>query len=141
MLPASSTSTKSSSLAIPERCLLLKNSIQLWVSEAQAEVLLKLLSSKQSEYVTVQGQVFSSSEVNGIFTPDKMDEYTRRRNGQWQCKEREWHERGERCGCLAAKVKAKKDAEWEEYKQKHYAEHGYYPTRIEEAVENFRKIA
>jgi hypothetical protein len=28
-----------------------------------------------------------------------MEDYTRRKNGQWKCKYGNWHDKGEKCNC------------------------------------------
>jgi len=105
--------------------VLLKNSVQLWIPENDALRFITDWQTFQSPKVLViNDEAFSSTEVAGVFTPEKMDEYTRRKNQQWKCRRfGNWHDRGEKCECVDPTVLQER----EEYLKKFYKEHGYYP--------------
>ena len=81
-------------------CISIRSGVQIWVEQSRAATLQCILSTlTQHKFVEFEGQTFNTADLVGVFTPESMDELTRRKNGQWQCKHGEWHGRGEDCEC------------------------------------------
>ena len=107
-----------------QMCVLLKNGIQFWLDESIAQSFVEDWQNlKDHRVMVVGGEAFSSNEIAGVFSPEKMDEYTRRKNNQWKCGLANWHDRGEKCEC----EDPTKVAERLKYREEFYAGHGYYP--------------
>lgn len=81
----------------PQLCVMLKTGIQLWIDADKRKLLVEYL--KEKEFVDVDGQLVSRYEIAGVFTPDRVDEYTKRKNGMWKCQHGTWHERYTKCHC------------------------------------------
>ena len=41
----------------------------------------------------------NTNEISGIFSSQSMEEFNRRKNGQWKCSYNFWHEKFEKCDC------------------------------------------
>jgi hypothetical protein len=82
---------------LEERCILLRSGMEIWVSKQRADALTLLL--KREEFIQVDEEVINRFNVEGIFTPGRMEERRRRQNGQWMCKLGTWHDKGEKCEC------------------------------------------
>lgn len=78
-------------------CLLLRNGIQFWLEKDRATNLESKLSDKTKPFFDLDGNIVNKSDVTGIFAATVIEEMTRRKNGQWFCKEGYWHDRGEKC--------------------------------------------
>lgn len=118
-------------IANVQRCVLLKNGIQLWLDEDKALQFLKdWQSMNEPKVLLVNGEAFSSTEIAGVYTSGAMDEYTRRKNGQWKCRVGSFHDRGEKCVCKDPTS----ERDWETYRQKFYQAHGYYPLRTPQVI-------
>lgn len=118
--------TTTKQIATKQVCVLLKNGIQLWLDEKPAQSFVKDWQSlREHKVMVIQGEAFSSSEIAGVFSPEKMDEYTRRKNNQWKCTHSNWHDRGEKCEC----TDPEKEKEFELYRIEFYKQNGYYPLK------------
>lgn len=82
------------------KCILLKNKIEIWLEEDRINNLKRILSeAKDTKFIEIDGQLVNIFEISGIYDANKMQEYTRRKNGEWLCKKGTWHEKGQQCGC------------------------------------------
>lgn len=89
-------------IAKKQKCVLLRNDIEIWIDEDQSSRLIAVLDNRQSsQFIELQGQLINRSDVTGIFTAEKMEEKTRRKNGAWQCEYRKWHDKNTKCKCLS----------------------------------------
>ena len=87
-------------LAKIQRCVVIRGSFEIWVDEDKAEKLQSMLENLKAHFfVRWEGQSFNTADVTGIFTAEAMEERTRRKNGQWQCRANYWHDRFEKCAC------------------------------------------
>jgi hypothetical protein len=84
----------------PQLCLLLKNGMQIWQDKEKLELLRSRLESRREGFISVDGEFLSISEIAGIFSPERMKEYTMKKNKQWQCKFQFWHNYTEKCFCV-----------------------------------------
>lgn len=80
-------------------CVLLKNGIEIWLEKDRTDNLKSLMESNSVNYLDLDGETISKNQIAGIFTPQRMDEYTRRRNGEWKCGYEIWHEKNKNCYC------------------------------------------
>lgn len=95
------------------KCILLRNGVELWVETNRIAQLVELIRNTQgSRFIEYEGQVINTADVTGIFTPETMDAYTRRKNKQWQCSFGNWHDWREKCDCKRSQTEI--DAENEQ---------------------------
>lgn len=83
------------------RCVLIRGNIEIWLEHERCEYLeqiLKALGGKQT-FIKVDDQLVNTFEIAGIFTPNQMQDRSRRMNGQWKCEDNRWHNRYEKCEC------------------------------------------
>ena len=107
-----------------QKVIILEGNIELWIDADRAEKLVNEIKQVNfDDTFDYEGRTFAKRIFKGVFLPEDIENATRRKNGQWQCKYKKWHDRGEKCVCIDPKEKIKR----EEYKQKFYQEHGYYP--------------
>lgn len=77
--------------------------VVVWVEKDRADKLQLLFSKPRSEwplFIDIDGQQVNPSRVEGIFTASAMEDAQRRKNGQWQCLQGQWHDRFEKCACI-----------------------------------------
>ena len=78
-------------------CIKMRSGIEIWVEKEKAQKLIDLLGTTQTKFVEIDDEIINSVDVLGVFTPKTMEELTRRKNGEWQCKWGYWHCRNENC--------------------------------------------
>jgi hypothetical protein len=82
------------------KCIVLRNGIEIWAESERMQTLIGALRTiKESKFIEYDGQVINTADITGIFSPDTMDDYRRRKNGQWQCSHGAWHDKSEKCEC------------------------------------------
>jgi hypothetical protein len=86
-------------LAKRQLCIVLRNGMQIWIDEDRAEKLQLALNVSESKFINYGERIINSADVVGLFTPQDLDEFTRRKNGQWKCDYSNWHKREEICDC------------------------------------------
>ena len=81
-------------------CLRVRDGVEIWLEKERLENLIIYLEQlKENKFIKIDGRLVNSADVVGIFTPQDMEEVTRRRNGQWKDERGIWHDKGERvCG-------------------------------------------
>ena len=84
------------------RCIVMRNGIEVWIEDEKLENLKKvLLSSDKHSFIEVEGKILNTADISGVFSPQDLEEMTRRKNGDWKCKFDNWHAKRERCQCNA----------------------------------------
>lgn len=78
-------------------CIKMHSGVEIWVEKEKAQKLIDLLGTTQTKFVEIDGEIINSASVEGVFTPQTMEDMKRRKNGQFQCKWEYWHERGDKC--------------------------------------------
>ena len=79
-------------------CIVMRNNVEIWVEEERIESLRKALPLlKEHKFIGIDDEMLNTADIVGIFSAQTMEDTTRRKNGQWQCKYNYWHERGEQC--------------------------------------------
>jgi len=87
----------STELALNMRCVILNGGIEKWITEHQAKLIQDAVESNQ-KFIQLGDEMLSTYSIVGIFTPATLEERSRRKNGEWQCKYGYWHDRGNECG-------------------------------------------
>jgi hypothetical protein len=83
-------------------CIVVRNGIWVWVEQERAKILINVLGQNNCpQFITYEGRMINKADITGIFLPEDIDAYTRRKNGQWQCDKGKWHNRGVACDCPA----------------------------------------
>lgn len=105
-------------------CIVMRSGVQIWLEKERVEKLMEVLKTiKESKFIELDGETLNTADVSGIFKPGTMEDFTRRKNGYWQCDYRVWHEQREKCECLSLKqIKIR-----EENRQTHRARYGVDP--------------
>lgn len=79
----------------------MRGGVQIWEEREQLLKLQKILENiTSSTFISFGEQTINSVDIVGIFSAETMVDYTRRKNGEWQCVYGEWHRRFVECGCL-----------------------------------------
>ena len=105
-------------------CVIIRGGIEIWLEKERAEKLIQMLTViKESKFIEFNGQILNTADITGIFTPDVMEEKTRRRNGEWKCRLENWHGKGEKCDCKSFEYNKIISDKKEEF----YKKNGYYP--------------
>lgn len=81
------------------KCVVIRSGIQIWAETSKLEELQRLLENNKKGYVIIENEFVRSEDIVGIFTPQAMEELTKRKNGEWQCKYGNWHQRFKKCKC------------------------------------------
>ena len=101
-------------IAKEQRCLLLREGIEIWIDKEKAEKISQDLSSNRAgKFNKIEGRLINIADIVGIFNPKDLEELKRRKQGQWLCKYGYWHLKTElHCDCS---VRNKKDPFQEKY--------------------------
>lgn len=96
-------------------CVCMRNGVEVWIEKDRADFLQDALERiTQSKFIRFDDQTFNSADVVGIFHASTMADATRRKNGMWGCQHGNWHDKGEKCGCIskehAQKIKQREEA-------------------------------
>jgi hypothetical protein len=83
-------------LTVKLMCISMRNGVNIWVEKTRMDALyLVLEKSRESRFVTFDGTVINTADIVGIFTPQQMDEMSKRKRGLWDCQYGEWNARTE----------------------------------------------
>ena len=81
-------------------CVVIRNGIEIWVDDSFAERFKTALTKLTGHtFIPFEDRILNTADITGIFNAEDMDEFKRRKNGQWKCKENKWHEKGDHCEC------------------------------------------
>lgn len=90
----------SNELAMDLMCIAMRNGVELWMESDKANKLQEALQGiTQSKFVRYEGQTINTADIVGVFNAKTMEEYKRRKNGEWQCRYGNWHDRQQECSC------------------------------------------
>lgn len=102
-------------------CVQVRSGAELWIEKSRAENFMKWLAQPNApQFVECEGNMINRADIVGIFTPQVMETSVRRKNGEWQCKKGQWHERKQECGCRSLE-ETRGDEEF-------FKINGYYPA-------------
>lgn len=86
-------------------CILIRGDIQIWEENDKVEKIKQmLLNSPKIRFLMLGERVINTADIVGIFTPQDLEDHTRRLNGEWKCKYGNWHKKGEECHCDEVKI-------------------------------------
>jgi hypothetical protein len=81
-------------------CILMRSGVEIWVEADRAENLkTSIEASKQSMFVRYENQLLNTADISGIYTADVMADLTRKKNGEWKCRQAVWHQYRTKCDC------------------------------------------
>lgn len=82
----------------------MRSGVEIWIENERAQTLQEaLMAITQHKFIRFGDQTFNTADIVGVFQATTMEAATRRKNGQTQCKEGVWHDKGEKCDCLPRK--------------------------------------
>lgn len=85
-------------------CIQMRSGVEVWIEANRADnVQATLQAITQSKFIKLDNQTLNTADIVGVFQASTMEAATRRKNGQSQCKEGSWHDKGEKCDCLPRK--------------------------------------
>ena len=59
-----------------------------------------LLSSPNvPKFIKIKGLDRNVSNMSGVFSAQEMEDSKRRKNGEYQCKYKTWHDKFQKCDC------------------------------------------
>lgn len=94
----------STELAKRQCCVQIRGGIEFWVDEEKAPIIKRALTDSTQKFIEIQGELINIYEILGIFSPEAMEERTRRKNGEWQCHKGTWHQKGHECACKPKEI-------------------------------------
>lgn len=97
-----------------QKCLMIRNEIEIWLDEEKWKRLEKVLSMDKNglpKFINIEGRFVNVVDIVGIFKPQDLEDLKRRKNGQWKCKYNVWHDRGTNCDCDALEKQKQKEEE------------------------------
>ena len=78
----------------------MRNGAEVWKEDERLNDLgEKLISGQKIGFIKIDDEIINSADIVGVFTPQTMDEITRRKNGQWKCQNEKWHDKFKKCEC------------------------------------------
>jgi len=92
-------------LATQQKCVVMRNGIEVWLSKEGAEDFEKELHSGAKGFVPLKGRTVNTADILGVFPPEDMEDLIRRKNREWKCKQGNWHNLGEKCNCVSKEEK------------------------------------
>lgn len=107
-----------------EKCVVLRNGIELWLAAEKAQKLQAVLANMtEHKFITIDGRTLNTADCTGIYSAEDMARQVRHKNGQWQCRLGTWHDKGGTCNCQDDAEQARRC----EQAQAFHRQHGYYP--------------
>lgn len=93
-------------LAKKTKCVQIRTGVEIWMEDEKAEALMALFSQPNPpQFIRYEGRMINKADLCGVFLPEDMQSSTRRKNGEWTCKQGSWHAKGEKCECLDKQTK------------------------------------
>lgn len=77
-------------------CIVIRGGIEIWVEADKLPDIEK--GKEQKKSFILNGELINSADIVGVFKATTMEEFARRKNGQWKCDFGFWHDRFEKCG-------------------------------------------
>ncbi len=84
-----------------QKVIMLRSGVEIWIEEEYANRLKSiLLNSKETKFIEIDNSVINSTDIIGVFSPQELEDATRRKNGQWKHTNGNWYNRGDKvCQC------------------------------------------
>lgn len=102
------------------KCICLRNGVELWIESERID---KINLENSGRFLKIGEEIINTADIVGIFTAQAMEDKTRRQNGEWQCRQGEWHSKKDKCECVDKNLIRQKIKEAELY----YDQYGAWP--------------
>lgn len=87
-------------ISVELMCVQMRSGVEIWAEKEKLDNLMQILQqTSQFKFVTLDGEMFNTADIVGIFTPMTMEKYAHQKKGDWQCNRGTWHGRREDCEC------------------------------------------
>lgn len=81
-------------------CILMRSGVEIWVETGRAENLKRQIEGAAgSMFVRYENQFINTADISGIYTAEVMADLTRRKNGEYKCRQGTWQQYRSRCDC------------------------------------------
>lgn len=81
-------------------CVQMRSGVEIWIEEEKTKSLSNILFSlNESKFIEFEDEIINTADISGIYKAKTMQDFTRRKNGQWKCDQSKWHDRNTRCEC------------------------------------------
>lgn len=88
-----------SDLTVSEKCVLLRNDIEIWVPEEIGDRIGGDWMRDRNSILNIKGSYINGVDITGVFCPTTLEEHKRRKRGEWRCQHGEWHNKNDECRC------------------------------------------
>ena len=76
--------------------------VEKWVNADEAAKIEQLLQTITANiFIKVAGETINTSRIEGVYTPQTLEEHLRRKNGEFPCRFGTWHPKFGKCDCEA----------------------------------------
>lgn len=86
----------------------MRSGSEFWISGELAEKISNILVQQKSHsfmrLAELGGRVINTADIVEICTAQQIDERNRLKNKEWQCAEKTWHRKGDKCFCAREKA-------------------------------------
>jgi hypothetical protein len=83
-----------------QKVVLLQDGILFYMDAERADALADAIRPLNfDDQIKFDGRDFTKRMYLGVFLPGDIEEQTKRKNGDWICRIKKWHHRGEQCDC------------------------------------------
>jgi hypothetical protein len=84
-----------------QKVIVMRNGIEIWTDSTKAERFQADWAGGQVKgAIGFEGRTLNTADILGVFTPQDLADLTRRKNGEWECKQNKWHMRNTKCDCM-----------------------------------------
>lgn len=77
----------------------MKSGIEIWIDEDKAGRVIDYLQQQKTGFGQVEGRLINLVEIEGVFTPNDLEDLKRVKQGQRKCKWGNWHAKDDPCEC------------------------------------------
>ena len=107
-------------------CVLMRGGVQIWLEDDKINKLKDVLDNLSStKFIRVDDVVFNTADLVGIFDATMMEDVSYRKNGWWQCRNRNWHDKNENCHCSSKQENTEQKEIYEAIKKCGKCENGF----------------
>jgi hypothetical protein len=90
----------SKELTKEQKCIVMRNSFEIWIDKEKAEQLQKdLETGKVNGFLRIENRTLNAVDISGIFSSIDIEDMHHKKQGDYQCKYSVWHKRGDICYC------------------------------------------
>lgn len=93
------TNNSSTSITKPQKCVLMRNDIEIWIDEEKSDQLDTVLLRNPKAIIKLEGRSINLADYVGTFLPIDLEERSFRKQGMHKCNYGKWHAKDEDCQC------------------------------------------